>query len=177
MQLLTHFRAAFGSPFSIQRIRFLWARMCFGTNYSTTEYEHDISPFYWKSTYYKQGLFVDSTPEYGVRTVGFHILLYINIIAKQHVRSPVTLNVTSGVVNALGCVLGISNICHRTGTGYADVRGCHGDELVFVHITASEVCQRPFGILKKAVLNRLCAPSGARTLDPNIKSVVLYQLS
>ena len=100
MQLLTHFRAAFGSPFSIQRIRFLWARMCFGTNYSTTEYEHDISPFYWKSTYYKQGLFVDSTPEYGVRTVGFHILLYINIIAKQHVRSPVTLNVTSGVVNA-----------------------------------------------------------------------------
>ena len=23
----------------------------------------------------------------------------------------------------------------------------------------------------------LCAPSGARTLDPNIKSVVLYQLS
>lgn len=104
-------------------MRFLWARMCFGTNYSTTEYEHDISPFYWKSTYYKQGLFVDSTPEYGVRTVGFHILLYINIIAKQHVRSPVTLNVTSGVVNALGCVLGISNICHRTGTGYADVRG------------------------------------------------------
>ena len=100
MQLLTHFRAAFGSPFSIQRIRFLWARMCFGTNYSTTEYEHDISPFYWKSTYYKQGLFVDSTPEYGVRTVGFHILLYINIIPKQHVRSPVTLNVTSGVVNA-----------------------------------------------------------------------------
>ena len=80
--------------------RFLWARMCFGTNYSTTEYEHDISPFYWKSTYYKQGLFVDSTPEYGVRTVGFHILLYINIIPKQHVRSPVTLNVTSGVVNA-----------------------------------------------------------------------------
>ena len=63
---------------------------------------------------------MDSTPEYGVRTVGFHILLYINIIAKQHVRSPVTLNVTSGVVNALGCVLGISNICHRTGTGYAD---------------------------------------------------------
>ena len=102
---------------------------CFGTNYSTTEYEHDISPFYWKSTYYKQGLFVDSTPEYGVRTVGFHILLYINIIPKQHVRSPVTLNVTSGVVNALGCVLGISNICHRRGTGYADVRGCHGDEL------------------------------------------------
>ena len=129
MQLLTHFRAAFGSPFSIQRIRFLWARMCFGTNYSTTEYEHDISPFYWKSTYYKQGLFVDSTPEYGVRTVGFHILLYINTIPKQHVRSTVTLNVTSGVVNALGCVLGISNICHRTGTGYADVRGCHGDEL------------------------------------------------
>ena len=42
-------------------MRFLWARMCFGTNYSTTEYEHDISPFYWKSTYYKQGcLFVDS---------------------------------------------------------------------------------------------------------------------
>ena len=68
-------------------MRFLWARMCFGTNYSTTEYEHDISPFYWKSTYYKQGLFVDS---------------YINIIPKQHVRSPVTLNVTSGVVNALG---------------------------------------------------------------------------
>lgn len=110
-------------------MRFLWARMCFGTNYSTTEYEHYISPFYWKSTYYKQGLFVDSTPEYGVRTVGFHILLYINIIPTQHVRSPVTLNVTSGVVNALGCVLGISNICHRTGTGYADVRGCHGDEL------------------------------------------------
>ena len=101
MQLLTHFRAAFGSPFSIQRIRFLWARMCFETNYSTTEYEHDISPFYWKSTYYKQGWFVDSTPEYGVRTVGFHILLYINIIPKQHVRSPATLNVTSGVVNAL----------------------------------------------------------------------------
>ena len=154
MLLLTHFRAAFGSPFSIQRIRFLWARMCFGTNYSTTEYEHDISPFYWKSTYYKQGLFVDSTPEYGVRTVGFHILLYINIIAKQHVRSPVTLNVTSGVVNALGCVLGISNICHRTGTGYADVRGCHGDELDSPVIgnpirpcytqTASEVGQRPF---------------------------------
>ena len=95
--------------------------MCFGTNYSTTEYEHDISPFYWKSTYYKQGLFVDSTPEYGVRTVGFHILLYINIIPKQHVRSPVTLNVTSGVVNALGaqndreprCVLGISNTVPR----------------------------------------------------------------
>ena len=43
--------------------------------------------------------------------------------------------------------------------------------------TASEACQRPFWILKKAVLNRLCAPSGARTLDPNIKSVVLYQLS
>ena len=43
--------------------------------------------------------------------------------------------------------------------------------------TASEMGQRPFGILKKAVLNRLCAPSGARTLDPNIKSVVLYQLS
>ena len=61
--------------------------------------------------------------------MGFHILLYINIIPKQHVRSPVTLNVTSGVVNALGCVLGISNICHRRGTGYADVRGCHGDEL------------------------------------------------
>ncbi len=36
---------------------------------------------------------------------------------------------------------------------------------------------RPFGILKKAVQYRLCAPSGARTLDPNIKSVVLYQLS
>ena len=33
--------------------------------------------------------------------MGFHILLYINIIPKQHVRSPVTLNVTSGVVNAL----------------------------------------------------------------------------
>ena len=64
-------------------MRFLWARMCFGTNYSTTEYEHDISPFYWKLTYYKQGLFVDSTPEYGVRTVGFHILLYINIIPKM----------------------------------------------------------------------------------------------
>ena len=107
MQLLTHFRAAFGSPFSIQRIRFLWARMCFGTNYSTTEYEHDISLFYWKSTYYKQGLFVDSTPEYGVRTMGFHILLYINIIPKQHVRSPVTLNVTSGVVSKppIKCIL------------------------------------------------------------------------
>ena len=26
-------------------------------------------------------------------------------------------------------------------------------------------------------LRNLCAPSGARTLDPNIKSVVLYQLS
>ena len=26
-------------------------------------------------------------------------------------------------------------------------------------------------------LNCLCAPPGARTLDPNIKSVVLYQLS
>ena len=153
MQLLTHFRAAFGSPFSIQRIRFLWARMCFGTNYSTTEYEHDISSFYWKSTYYKQGLFVDSTPEYGVRTVGFHILLYINIIPKQHVRSPVTLNVTSGVVNA-----------------GSPGKPCYTQ-------TASEVCQRPFWILKKAVLNRLCAPSGARTLDPNIKSVVLYQLS
>lgn len=81
---------------------FVGTGVCFGTNYSTTEYEHDISPFYWKSTYYKQGLFVDSTPEYGVRTVGFHILLYINIIPNQHVRSPVTLNVTSGVVNALG---------------------------------------------------------------------------
>ncbi len=32
-------------------------------------------------------------------------------------------------------------------------------------------------ILKKAVSDRLGAPSGARTLDPNIKSVVLYQLS
>ena len=115
------------------------------------------------SNFFGTPQFVDSTPEYGVRTVGFHILLYINIIPKQHVRSPVTLNVTSGVVNALGCVLGISNICHRTGTGYADVRGCHGDEL------------EP--VIKKAVLNRLCAPSGARTLDPNIKSVVLYQLS
>ena len=34
-------------------------------------------------------------------------------------------------------------------------------------------------ILQKSssFLNCLCAPPGARTLDPNIKSVVLYQLS
>ena len=30
---------------------------------------------------------------------------------------------------------------------------------------------------KRRLKNRLCAPPGARTLDPNIKSVVLYQLS
>ena len=34
------------------------------------------------------------------------------------------------------------------------------------------------GIYEKGgEIHRLCAPSGARTLDPNIKSVVLYQLS
>lgn len=31
--------------------------------------------------------------------------------------------------------------------------------------------RRPF------LISALCAPLGARTLDPNIKSVVLYQLS
>ena len=30
---------------------------------------------------------------------------------------------------------------------------------------------------KPTLSDRLCAPPGARTLDPNIKSVVLYQLS
>ena len=161
---------------------------CFGTNYSTTEYEHDISPFYWKSTYYKQGLFVDSTPEYGVRTVGFHILLYINIIPnpKQHVRSPATLNVTSGVVNALALRMTENRDVYWEYRIYATEREpatqMSGDvtEMSWNPCytqTASEACQRPFGILKKAVLNRLCAPSGARTLDPNIKSVVLYQLS
>ena len=30
---------------------------------------------------------------------------------------------------------------------------------------------------RSSFLNSFCAPPGARTLDPNIKSVVLYQLS
>ena len=57
-------------------------------------------------------------------------------------------------------------------------KNVHITEIIpFYTQTASDTPQRPFGILKKAVLNRLGAPSGARTLDPNIKSVVLYQLS
>ena len=30
---------------------------------------------------------------------------------------------------------------------------------------------------RETKVSRFCTPSGARTLDPNIKSVVLYQLS
>lgn len=53
-----------------------------------TEYEHDIYLFYLKSTCYKLSLFVDPTPEYGLRTRPFCILLYASIIRGQHVRSP-----------------------------------------------------------------------------------------
>lgn len=53
-----------------------------------TEYEHDISVLCSKSMYYRQGLFVDPTPEYGLRTRPFCILLYASIIRGQHVRSP-----------------------------------------------------------------------------------------
>lgn len=53
-----------------------------------TEYEHDISVLCSKSMYYRQGLFVDPTPEYGQRTRPFCILLYASIIREQHVRSP-----------------------------------------------------------------------------------------
>lgn len=53
-----------------------------------TEYEHDISVLSLKSMYYRQGLFVDPTPEYGLRTRPFCILLYASIIRGQHVRSP-----------------------------------------------------------------------------------------
>lgn len=44
---------------------------------------------------------------------------------------------------------------------------------------ATGECVRDWQIIKKRKsLNfRFCTPSGARTLDPNIKSVVLYQLS
>lgn len=35
------------------------------------EYEHDISVLCSKSMYYRQGLFVDPTPEYGLRTRPF----------------------------------------------------------------------------------------------------------
>ena len=128
MQLLTHFRAAFGSPFSIQRIRFLWT--CPASGPIIRQRSTNTTFLHFTGNQHITNKACSWTPlQNTVRTVGFHILLYINIIPKQHVRSPVTLNVTSGVVNALGCVLGISNICHRRGTGYADVRGCHGDEL------------------------------------------------